>query len=427
MKTRMPWRVAVCALCFPAGAAAERANIDIYGTLVPFMEYAGTRNATPAGFMGRATQVTSYTGVNDPYRLRMTANTSNLGFRGTVDLFGDDLKVTWQIESAVPIDGDPGGNTIASRNSHLGLTGPWGTLIFGIWDTPYKISNLLTINPIKAGFVPEFNAVLNTPGFGVVALNNARGHADTPSDAAFFRRESNGTQYWSPKFFGFSARAAYYMNEGKTVATAMAPSINPYIVSAMAAYDEGGLHARYSFELHNDFFGMAQLGGSKPAYTNRSSTDFGNNVVAYYTLSLPDFSLRVLGAFDFLRYKSDDTMPGAVNMYSRPAFYALIEPAILNHHVWLAYGQALPGSCERVGGAACSTDGLGATDLSVGYIYRFSENTDVFAVGYRVINKESGRYAPVPPIGGTIAAGADTLGVGIGLIYKFSAEIASLE
>jgi predicted porin len=64
----------------------------------------------------------------------MTVGTTNIGFRGTLNLF-ENLKVTWQVESGVPLDGDGPPNTFASRNSHIGFTGGWGTLIWGAWDT----------------------------------------------------------------------------------------------------------------------------------------------------------------------------------------------------------------------------------------------------------------------------------------------------
>ncbi|MBV9949571.1 MAG: porin, partial [Myxococcales bacterium] len=106
----------------PRAAGADTPKIDFYGYLLPFLEYVGTTGATPPGFMGGASQVPAmaYTGINDPARLRMTAGTSALGFRGSWE-FIPGLKAVWQVESAVPIDGNGPPNTFASRNSHLGL------------------------------------------------------------------------------------------------------------------------------------------------------------------------------------------------------------------------------------------------------------------------------------------------------------------
>src|SRR5690349_5848222 len=104
-----------------AAAADISADVEIYGTLVPHLELIETTGATPLSERAEATQVAdaAFTGIEEPSRLRLTQGTSNIGFRGTVDVL-DDLKVIWQIESGVPIDGDPVVNTFASRNSRLG-------------------------------------------------------------------------------------------------------------------------------------------------------------------------------------------------------------------------------------------------------------------------------------------------------------------
>jgi len=72
--------------------------------------------------------------------------------------------VVWQIESGVQFDGNTVANTIASRNSHVGLKGPWGTALVGQWDTPYKWATLTTVNPIAAGFIPDYTGILSGPG-----------------------------------------------------------------------------------------------------------------------------------------------------------------------------------------------------------------------------------------------------------------------
>jgi predicted porin len=55
----------------------------------------------------------------------------------------------------------------------------------------------------------------------------------------------------------------------------------------------------------------------------------------------------------------------------------------------------------------------------VGYIYRFTKRTEVFAAYYRLDNRESGTYSPQPIVGASIAPGADTVGAGVGIIHYF--------
>src|ERR1041385_2676784 len=145
--------------------------VEIYGTLVPFLEYIQTSSATNGagthtpGVDG-ASQVAAYPGVNLPARFRMDPATSNIGFRGGLELL-PNLSAVWQIESAVPVDASAGANTWASRNSQIGVTGSWGTVFYGSWDTPYAWASRSVINPIRSGNVTDYNAVLDTPGFGV--------------------------------------------------------------------------------------------------------------------------------------------------------------------------------------------------------------------------------------------------------------------
>jgi predicted porin len=57
--------------------------------------------------------------------------------------------------------------------------------------------------------------------------------------------------------------------------------------------------------------------------------------------------------------------------------------------------------------------------MTLGYIYRFSKRTELFAAYYRMTNKENGTYSPGPIVGAVIAPGADTIGAGVGMIHYF--------
>jgi predicted porin len=435
-------------LCISTSAKAEgiHADVEIYGVLVPHLELIDTSGATAAADRSAATQVplSAYTGVNEPARLRMTQGTSHIGFRGSVDIWGDDLKVVWQIENGVPIDGDPVLNTFASRNSRLGLSGRWGTAFYGIWDTPYKWASLPVINPLQAGFVPDYTAIMATPGFLVGALNLSPGYVANAvpgaspvprSNAAFYRRDSNSIQYWSPSVFGLSARVSYTSNEFSRAArpatdTAPAtPEISPDSFSGLLSYDNGSLKLRYGLEVHRDYFGLSLLGGAPGGTaTNPSSRDVAQQLVASYTFTFSErLTTRIVGNADYLFYENDDTQLGNVDEYNRAAFYGLVDQSYENHHLWAAYGEALPGGCSLVGNASCSTEGLGARMMTLGYLFRFSPNTDIYAAAYQVVNKRSAQYTPFPPIDPSPAPGANVRSIGIGLLHRFSVTASTAD
>jgi predicted porin len=399
-----------------APALHAESVVEMYGTVMPFLDNAKTTGATAAAPADRPSQLaaSAYTGANDPARWRMSAGTSNWGFRGSEDL-GQGMKAVWQLESGFQVDQNTGPG-IGARNSKVGLQCQWGEVFFGQWDTPYKFISL-QINPLRAGYVFDYTAVMGNPGMGVPATTTQPTRIGAKPDAAFDKRAGNSVQYWTPKFGGFSARLGWSVAEGKGPLTAGGPIVSPEIYSAALQYDVGGLSARYGYEQHNDYFGMAQIGGSLTGAD--SSRDRAHKVVVIWRLG----DTRLAAAIEQLTYRNNNATAistlGLVNEYKRRAYYALLEQRFGNHSLWGSYSRANDGSCTRVGGAACSTRDLGADYWAVGWIYRFSKRTEVFATYYRLNNKASGTYSPQPIVGASIAPGADTVAAGVGIIHFF--------
>lgn len=81
---------------------------------------------------------TSVNMINDSEnsQLGLSSNTSRFGFKGNQEL-NENFTFIWQFESAINI-AQKGSDTLANRNTFLGLKGNWGTALWGIHDTPYK-------------------------------------------------------------------------------------------------------------------------------------------------------------------------------------------------------------------------------------------------------------------------------------------------
>jgi len=418
VKSRNLFLTLASACALPLSLSAQASDVQIYGTFLPFMDNVKTSGATAPGLSpanGGATQVPlgAYTGDlgNLPARNRITSGTSNLGFKGSYKV-SDDLKIIWQIESAISPDGDAP-NSLTSRNSALGLEGSWGRVFYGNWDTPYKYP-LIFVGALR-GVSPFDNYVTGNPGFNVPGTTTQTTRANSKADAAFSRRQGNSLQYWSPNVYGLSARVAYSFAEGTTVATAAAPSIHPSLVSALVTYENGPFGVRYGFERHTDYFGLAQLGGSAGASnTNTGSRDDGHEVVAWYALPT---GTKISAIFEHLSYRTDEKTVGQVDGYSRDAWYALVQQRLGDHQLWGSYGQADAGACTEVGGG-CHAKGLGATELTLGYSFALSRSAELFAAYYQLGNQRSASYA-VFPSPGTVAPGATTRGFGLGFLYTF--------
>jgi predicted porin len=422
MKAQKTLIASALALAF-AGSAQAASVVEMYGLAFPVFDSAETKNATtgaavpPAGERPTQLASTSYTGVNDPRRTRITVGTSNWGFRGYEDL-APGLRAVWQMESAFQIDQNTGPG-LGGRDSKVGLQSPtWGEIFMGQWDTPYKFISL-PVNPLKGGYVFDRTAITGNPGFGVNNTTTQFTRIGAKADAAFDRRQGNSVQYWTPTWGGFSLRFQHSVNEGTGAITAGGPVIKPVVNAASAVWNWGQLSLRYGYEEHKDYFGMSQIGGSAAGtLTNQHSKDTGQKFVWLYRIG----NTRFTGLIERLKYTNDDSGAGQVKEFQRDAWYFVLEQFFANNttSIYGSYGQAKDGNCSRVGPFACVTNGLGAKYYTLGLIYRLSKRSEIFMAYYKMDNKLSGQYSPGPMVNGaSIAPGADTQAFGVGMWHSF--------
>lgn len=409
----------MAALAAPSASRALEGEVTVYGTLLPFVDNARVSGATAAAPADGATQVTTgYTGIDTQHRFRLTPGTSNIGFKGGLDLKGPALQAFFQVENSVSPDANDSPNAWGSRNTALGLKGNFGRVFVGNWDTPYKYS--IAVIASLRGQSPFDNAIAGNPGFGAPATTTQSGRAGAKADASFHRRQGNSIQYWTPDLHGFTGRFAVSLNEGKTTTTTTVPELSPTIYSGMLSYAKGPVNVRYAYERHQDYFGLSQMGGTNPSLTNDSSTDQGHQVAVQ--VSLPT-NTKISAVGERLSYANSDEGAAVVDEYTRMAYFALVQQRFGDHQVWASYGQALRGSCSVTGGGDCSTKGLGASQLGLGYSYSMGKSFDLFAAYYQMVNNRSSTMgignAPAP------ATGGDIRGVGVGFLYTFAATVAA--
>jgi predicted porin len=417
--------VVVAALALPLSAFAQDGELSIYGTLHPFLDNFRTTGATPdqglSPSAGGANQVTQddYTGENLPARFRITSGTSHIGFRGNLRL-GEHVKAFFQVESTVGPDGDSPVlmSPWAARNSGVGLTGDYGTLFFGNWDTPYKYPTMY-VGALR-GLNPFDNTLTGNPGFNVPGTTAQNGRANSKADAAFNRRQGNSVQYWTPMWQGLSARVACSMNEGRTRTTEVEPSTNPIVWSVLLSYEYGPLSVHYAYEQHLDYFGLSWIGGSPGAsFTNASSNDDAHEIVAWHMFPT---GTRVAAIVERLTYRTNETTAGLLNRYQRDAVYGAVQQRVGMHTVWGSFGVAGSGRCSLAGGGACTTNGLEGRQWSIGYTFSPAKTVDLFASYYEMDNGRSGTYALIPAVV-PIAPGSTTRGFGVGILYLFDVSM----
>lgn len=417
MRTRLLDGILLASLALPV-CGEDKVDWKIYGTLMVYADNVRINGAT-TGTAPRDGLVASYAGTNIPARNRFTCGTSNIGFKGSLKV-DPNLKVVWQFESSASTDGDQPA-VWGGRNCAIGLAGDsWGQVLFGSWDTPYKWVHML-YGPFKALQAFE-DPITSNPGFNTPATVTSSTRVGSINDASFNRRAGNSLQYWSPDWSGFSARLLYSVNEGKqTSDAASAVAYNPTVFSGLLTYKTGPLSLHYSFEQHQDFYGLSWMAagraGSAATATNPHSTDRGHQLSACYTLA--STGTRISALAEQLKWHNEDTVASNVSDYQRTAWtVGVVQTLGGPHRMWMNYSQAQAGKASRVDGSSVSTDGLSAKYFNLGYTYAVSKTFDVYACYYTILNDRAASYNSSAPAL-KASPGADTRSFGIGGVYLF--------
>lgn len=403
----------------------SKMQIEVYGGLIPFAESVEATGATTVAPSLRPNQLApgNYNTTNQERRGRITAGTSHIGFRGSIEAT-ENFRAIWQIEAGAALDGDSAGigntNSFGLRNSNVGVSSPYGVAFIGNWDTPYKFISIPTV-PLRGATTFDYNVIIGNPGFGVFATTTQSGRVNGKGDAAFDRRQGNSFQYWTPNWNGFSGRIAYSVGETRSAENAI-PAINPKLWSVSFGYNNGSLNLQYAHEEHRDYFGMSQIGGGAPSASNRSSRDRGDKIIASYNFAQTGTTL--MGMLEQLQYQNDDTGTATnIKQYKRNAYLLSVQQKIGPGKGWFAYGDASDGDCALVGSGSCRTTGLGAKYWNIGYVQSINKLVDLYASMYELDNRESGTYQPVNSVNiapnSTPTAGLKIRGIGVGAVMLF--------
>lgn len=367
-------------------AMAQASTVTLYGRLFPQFNVLDSRGATPAG-TPVSTLAARATGENDPRHNEVDSNSSRFGFRGTEDL-GGGLRAVWQVETRIRLD--TGGGGWADRDSHVGLSGGFGTVILGIWRTPYRyLAGAEPFMGISQSSIVSPTNIFATPGL--------RGD----SAAGFHRREPNSVQYWSPKLGGFSFRVAHSPDEAKTAAR------NRNLWSAAGIYEAGSISVAAGYERHNDFFGGSRSAGLTGG---TRSKDTAGRVALVWSAG----GTKISAALERLKYTESGAPANGFQMYERDAFGVYAQHRMGKVTVAAMANFADEGKCTRVA-ATCSTADLGARQFAVGGKYSFSRRTELFTYYTTLRNDASASYT----MGDLISPGTDFRGLALGINHSF--------
>ena len=310
-------------------------------------------------------------------RSRVSDNSSLLGVRAEKAL-GGGLKGWGQLETGFKADDTTNGtNSFATRNSGVGLTGGFGNFFIGRWDTPFKISQVLAIDP-----------------FGDLTIAAMAG--TVVRQLAFDNRANNIVQYWTPSFSGFLARLAVTSNENKSDAPAVpgtAAGANPRLYSGSLEWTGGPFYASFAYEKHKDSIGNV--------VATQGTDETGQGISGKYTTRAWEVSAQY-GQYD--RTGTDQQKSGVIN-------------GLMTFNVH----QVIASYRKSVDGGPSGTEQPKCDSFALAYKYLFDRNLDFIALVTEVRNKTGGLcdFGQNGVGSAATAGGGDPRGVAAGLRYTF--------
>lgn len=231
----MQKKLIALAIASLSGAAfADASNVTIYGVADGSFD---------------VINISGGNGVDTPRFSRVSSNGSHIGLKGKENL-GNGLSAIFQFESDAKFDN--GGSLGTGRDSFVGLTGNFGTVVLGTLTAPTRaLGARLDVNTGESissntALLGKLGGALSGGDFlkgtltgSVINPTNADGRSnDTTS--VFDSRHKNSIAYVSPSFSGFQATAAYMANENKSELPGA--EINTSAYDLGLTYDNGPIY-----------------------------------------------------------------------------------------------------------------------------------------------------------------------------------------
>lgn len=306
--------------------------------------------------------------VNGQSANKVSSNESNIGVKGSTDL-GGGLSALFQVESAIALDGTPAANAtantammmgskLAGRDTFVGLSGGFGTVLAGTHDTPYKMA---------------------TRGLDVFANTLADNRALT---SVHDIRLGNVLAYVSPKIAD-SVTIAGALVMGAENMGAAANATKGSATSLAAMYASGPINGAVAYQTLTIGTGATGSLGATPI-----NTLYGLALVPNDKLS----AFKVGGGYTMDKF----TINAAIERATfSPATAGLVSTTQTNLYVGAKFNVTSNGTIKAAYGKAGSTaaggaPANGATQISLGYDHSLAKSTTVYALYTKLSNDTAG-------------------------------------
>jgi predicted porin len=354
---------------------------------------------------------------NNGWLGQVSSNLSYFGVRGSHKI-NDYLTGVFQFETEVMMSDTPGPTSdlqckycLGSRDTYVGVSGPWGAVKLGKEDAPYKKTTTGAFDPF-----------INTIGDQRSIIGNSGGD----NRAEFVGRVSHAIWYESPTYKGLYASILFapnqnrssdnggyprgepncaggngaftlsYANKGNVSEGAdlyglVGPNINPCndgafgnVLSAAATYRGYGLYAFGGYEHH----GQVNRTGDLIGVADEAAWKFGLEYTFKKTGTTPSFVYEKLKRYGATAVSAADGQPivdPTLNERSRPnATWLALRQKLTNKDTlnfsWIYSGKTPgdPGNCSPEALGNCPTGGPPFTPVNT-----INNSSNMYAVGVK--------------------------------------------
>ncbi|WP_156521274.1 porin [Halothiobacillus diazotrophicus] len=349
--------------------AAAMADTTLYGKFHVSYDFVGGDNhaATTGGF---------------------SSNSSRIGIKGK-EKINDSLSIIYQYETGIDAGqnastGASAGGLGGQRNTFIGATGAFGTVITGRHDTPMKMMGRKY--DLFGDTVADSRNIIGTTGFD---LRPSQVLAYATPDLAGFKAMVAYINSWA-------ANDSYYTNPPSAKTAPYYNNSNAWSMNASYSIAGFGLDAAYETRRH---------GGPNAAGVSRSTDAY--RLGANYKIA----GFKIMGLY--MDAKNVGFTSGKdLKTYGVGAAYSFGANTIKAQYY----------KADSFSG----TTNTGGDLWAVGYDYKLSKQTSVYAVYGQTSNDTNGTYTIMGgghdysfPVGTASSSGLKTSSVSLGIQHKF--------
>jgi predicted porin len=278
---------------------------------------------------------------------QVSSNESFLGVAGGVDLGYPGVRAIYQIETMAEVSATPGvGSSIGSRNSFAGISTPYGSLMVGKYDTPYKRSTAL-MNPFK-GSIGDYNSIMgNTAGEGRAEFDYRMPHSIFYDSPNFHGLTVNALYSPGQKLEDLAASSNNAFPQGELVCSgSQQPSLNGATPDAMGTQtlcNDGAFQDAYSVAVNYDYSGLYLTGAYELHKSVNRESDKGGLIANESALKAGAsyhffFGNQLSFIYEYLRREG---IPAAGNERGRGGLYVSdVQDLGYNIDLMVAYAHA---------------------------------------------------------------------------------------